>query len=228
MLPYAVPGLLTFTTGIFLSLVCLARFFSQDTQNRNRMYRDGALMLFGFGIFGLIFALRAVVREERLLLTLNNQLQWLASLMMPGTVGFVRHYLGNRYKGLVFWQWMAWSTTALCLVTGVLDLYLVNDWMYYAFGKYPKGSIYAKVWAIIGMIGANYVMIVLLMNWIYYRGNRNITLAVLFHLAANLITQVLATDPDTELIATGVLLVVTALVVWRDRAFLFARGLARE
>lgn len=69
---------------------------------------------------------------------------------------------------------------------------------------------------------------VLLMNWIYYRANRNITLAVLFHLAANLITQVLATDPDTEVIATGVLLIVTAGVVWRDRAFLFARGLARE
>ncbi len=63
---------------------------------------------------------------------------------------------------------------------------------------------------------------VLLMNWIYYRSGRNITVTILFHLAANLITQVLATHPDTEVMATGVLLVVTAVVVWRERALLFA------
>lgn len=62
---------------------------------------------------------------------------------------------------------------------------------------------------------------VLLMNWIYYRSGRNITVSVLFHLAANLITQVLATHPDTEVIATGVLLVVTGLVLWRERALFF-------
>ena len=61
----------------------------------------------------------------------------------------------------------------------------------------------------------------LLMNWIYYRSGRNITVTILFHLAANLITQVLATHPDTEVIATGVLLVVTGVVLWRERALFF-------
>lgn len=63
---------------------------------------------------------------------------------------------------------------------------------------------------------------VLLMNWIYYRSGRNITVTVLFHLAANLITQILATHPDTEVMATGVLLVVTAVVLRRERALFFA------
>lgn len=63
---------------------------------------------------------------------------------------------------------------------------------------------------------------VLLMNWIYYRSGRNITLTVLFHLAANLVTQVLSTHPDTEVLATGLLLVVTAVVVWRERTLFFA------
>lgn len=63
---------------------------------------------------------------------------------------------------------------------------------------------------------------VLLMNWIYYRSGRNITVTIVFHLAANLITQILATHPDTEVMATGVLLVVTAVVVWKDRALFFA------
>ncbi|MGB7447995.1 MAG: hypothetical protein WA892_02590 [Ornithinimicrobium sp.] len=63
---------------------------------------------------------------------------------------------------------------------------------------------------------------VLLMNWIYYHSGRNITLTVMFHLSANVISQVLATHPDTEVIATGVLLLVTATVVWRDRHLFFA------
>lgn len=62
---------------------------------------------------------------------------------------------------------------------------------------------------------------VLLMNWIYYRSGRNITVTILFHLSANLITQVLATHPDTEVMATGVLLVVTAVVLVKERALLF-------
>lgn len=63
---------------------------------------------------------------------------------------------------------------------------------------------------------------VLLMNWVYYRSGRSITVTVLFHLSANLVTQVLATHPDTEVMATGVLLVVTAAVVWFERELFFA------
>lgn len=68
---------------------------------------------------------------------------------------------------------------------------------------------------------------VLLMNWMYYRTGRNVLLTVLFHLGANLSTQVIATHPDTELIVTGLLLVVTAFVLARDRA-LFFDGPARQ
>ena len=63
---------------------------------------------------------------------------------------------------------------------------------------------------------------VLLMNWVYYRSGRNIAVTVLFHLSANLITQILATHPDTEVMATGLLLIVTAVVLWRDRALFFS------
>lgn len=64
---------------------------------------------------------------------------------------------------------------------------------------------------------------VLLMNWIYVRSGRNIVVTILFHLAANLVTQVLATHPDTEVMATGVLLITTGVVVWRERRLFFAR-----
>lgn len=66
---------------------------------------------------------------------------------------------------------------------------------------------------------------VLLMNWVYYRSGRNITVTIVFHLAANLITQVLATHPDTEVMATGVLLLTTGMVLWFERELLFARAI---
>jgi len=67
---------------------------------------------------------------------------------------------------------------------------------------------------------------VLLMNWIYYRSDRNITVTILFHLSANLVTQVLATHPDTEVIATGVLLVTTTVVVIAERRLFFEPAIA--
>lgn len=68
---------------------------------------------------------------------------------------------------------------------------------------------------------------VLLMNWIYYRGDRNITLTILVHLGANLSTQVMSTHPDTEVMSTGVLLVLTTVILWRERALFFTAP-ARE
>lgn len=69
---------------------------------------------------------------------------------------------------------------------------------------------------------------VLLMNWVYYRSGRNITVTILFHLSANLVTQVLATHPDTEIIATAVLLVVTVIVVTAERQLFFAPAAGRR
>lgn len=63
---------------------------------------------------------------------------------------------------------------------------------------------------------------VLLINWVYYRTGRSIAVTMLFHAGANLSTQVFHTHPDTELIVTLLLLVVTALVVVHDRELFFA------
>lgn len=63
---------------------------------------------------------------------------------------------------------------------------------------------------------------VLFMNWIYYRSGRNITVTILFHLAGNLITQVFATHPDTELIVTGLLLVATVVLLLAERRLFFS------
>jgi class 3 adenylate cyclase len=165
MLPYAVPGLITFATGVFLALICLIRFFKEPAEKRDRMYRDAAMMLFGFGMLGLIFSMRAVVRDEVSLLSLNNRVQWLGSLIFPGTVGFVLRFLGNRHKALKFWLFLGWGLVLLCLVTGLPNLFFLNDWTYFSFGKYPKGSIFAKIWTLVGAIGSYHIFVLLVLNW---------------------------------------------------------------
>ncbi len=165
MLPYAVPGFITFTTGVFLALVCLTRFFRESRTRRDYLYRDAAMMLFGFGVLGLVFAMRAVIQDEAFLLRWNNRVQWLASLIFPGTLGFVYRFLGSRHKALQYWLYAGWALVALCFVTGFLNLFLLNDWAYYPFGKYPKGSIYAKIWILVGSVGSYYTFLLLLLNW---------------------------------------------------------------
>lgn len=69
---------------------------------------------------------------------------------------------------------------------------------------------------------------VLLMNWLYYRAGRSIAVAVVFHLGANLSAELWMTHPDTKIIQTALLLVVTAVVVVRERRLFFDRPLGTD
>lgn len=60
---------------------------------------------------------------------------------------------------------------------------------------------------------------VILMNWLYYRTNRNILVPIVFHITANLFNELFATNPDSKVIQTGILTVLVILLVFRDRAF---------
>ncbi len=67
------------------------------------------------------------------------------------------------------------------------------------------------------------IAFVLLMNWLYYRTGRCIMVAILFHLSANYVNEIFRTEPDTKVIQTALLLVVAAVVVYRERGLFFAR-----
>jgi len=58
---------------------------------------------------------------------------------------------------------------------------------------------------------------VILMNWLYYRAGRSVLVAIVFHLAANFGNELFLTNPDTKVIQTALLLVLSVVVVWRDR-----------
>lgn len=63
---------------------------------------------------------------------------------------------------------------------------------------------------------------VVLMNWLYYRTGRSITVAIVFHLTAGFANEIFRTHPDTKLIQTAVLLVVAIVVVLTNRDLFFA------
>lgn len=64
---------------------------------------------------------------------------------------------------------------------------------------------------------------VILMNWLYYRANRNLLVPIVFHITANLFNELFATAPDSKVIQTVILtLLVILLVVW-DKDFFLQR-----
>jgi membrane protease YdiL (CAAX protease family) len=64
---------------------------------------------------------------------------------------------------------------------------------------------------------------VLIMNWLYYKTGRNIMVAVIFHITAGFFNEIFATHPDSKIIQTGLLIVMSIFIVMNDREFFFKR-----
>ncbi|MBF0290082.1 MAG: CPBP family intramembrane metalloprotease [SAR324 cluster bacterium] len=62
---------------------------------------------------------------------------------------------------------------------------------------------------------------VLLMNWLYYKTDRNILVAVVLHLTANVFNEIFATHPDSKVIQTGLLLLLSAYLLLTQRKLFF-------
>ncbi|MBL6999723.1 MAG: CPBP family intramembrane metalloprotease [Gammaproteobacteria bacterium] len=69
---------------------------------------------------------------------------------------------------------------------------------------------------------------VLLMNWLYYKTGRNILVAVMLHLSANVFNEIFATHPDSKVIQTGLLLVLTVYLLFTQRELFFSKGYLRQ
>ncbi len=64
----------------------------------------------------------------------------------------------------------------------------------------------------------------ILMNWVYYKNNRSIVAAILLHMALDVTAEAFQTEQFTKCIWTGVLLIVSILVIAANRALFFAAG----
>lgn len=57
------------------------------------------------------------------------------------------------------------------------------------------------------------------MNWLYYKANRSILIAIIFHITAGCFNEVFSTDPDSKIIQTGLLLLLSIIVIIKERDF---------
>ncbi len=64
---------------------------------------------------------------------------------------------------------------------------------------------------------------VVLMNWLYYKTDRSILVAVVFHITAGVFNEMFQTHPDSKVIQTVLLLLLSIIVILKDRQFFLNR-----
>lgn len=67
------------------------------------------------------------------------------------------------------------------------------------------------------------VAFVLVMNWLYFRCGRSILIPVIFHASANMSAEIFLTDPDSKISQTGLMLVLSAIILVKERRLFFDR-----
>jgi len=100
---------------------------------------------------------------------------------------------------------------------------------YWVFWHLPlsfvKGYYHSNVVAEGPLYSLNFIfslfVIVILINWLYYKTKRNILIPIVFHMFANISNEIFATHPDSKVIQTGLLLVVSVYVLIKDRDMFF-------
>ncbi len=64
---------------------------------------------------------------------------------------------------------------------------------------------------------------VLIMNWLYYKTNRNILLPIVFHITAGYFNEIFATHPISKVIQTGLLLMLSVYLVINEKELFFRK-----
>lgn len=64
---------------------------------------------------------------------------------------------------------------------------------------------------------------VIVMNWIYYKTDRNILIAIVFHITAGIVNEIFATHPMSKVIQTGLLTILAIYLLVKERDFFFIR-----
>jgi signal transduction histidine kinase len=147
MLPFAVPGFITFIVGVVLCVLGLLRLMQKE---RIGYYLSFSGTCLGFGMLGLVFALRSVIRDEATLLEWNTRLYPLVLIIVPSSYHFIYYILEKKYKILLWGAGVNWITTLVALIGIWKGLAFTGKFLNYNFGNFPIASLYLKQWGIIG------------------------------------------------------------------------------
>ncbi|MGI6369537.1 MAG: CPBP family intramembrane glutamic endopeptidase [Candidatus Kapaibacterium sp.] len=105
--------------------------------------------------------------------------------------------------------------------------------LYWAFWHLPlsfiDGYYHSNVVEEGLLYSLNYVfslfVLIILMNWLYYKTNRNIFITIVFHCSANVSNEIFATHPDSKVIQTILLLIFTIVVLIKEKEMFFRKEL---
>jgi membrane protease YdiL (CAAX protease family) len=96
-----------------------------------------------------------------------------------------------------------------------LPLSTING--YYHSNLVESGMIYSINFLV------SMIPFVIIMNWIYYKTQRNILLTIVFHITAVFFNEIFLTHPMSKVIQTGLLLIVSAYLMVKDKELFFKR-----
>ena len=98
--------------------------------------------------------------------------------------------------------------------------------------SFIKGYYHSNVVAEGWIYSLNFIIslfvFVILMNWLYFKTKRNIMVAVIFHLSANISNEIFSTHPDSKVIQTILLLVVCIIVLIKEKQMFFSKVISRR
>ena len=88
-----------------------------------------------------------------------------------------------------------------------------------------KDSYQSGLWAQNPIFAINFFVgifpLVIIMNYLFYKNNRSISLIALFHVLVNYSSELFEADQISKCIFTGVLAVVAVIIIARNKAFFF-------
>ncbi len=97
-----------------------------------------------------------------------------------------------------------------------IPLSTINN--YYHSNLAESGLIYSLNFFI------SIIPFVLIMNWLYYKTDRNILVAVVFHIGAGYYNEIFQTHPTSKVIQTFVLLAFSVVLILNDKDFFFKKS----
>jgi len=94
-----------------------------------------------------------------------------------------------------------------------MPLSFIKD--YYHSNLMETGVIYSLNFLI------SLIPFVLIMNWLYYKTNRNIVMTIIFHITAGYFNEIFCTHPMSKVIQTVLLLLFAYYLIINDKKFFF-------
>lgn len=98
-----------------------------------------------------------------------------------------------------------------------MPLSFIRD--YYQSNLVNDGLIYSLNFLV------SIIPFVILMNWLYYKTNRNIIVATVFHITAGFFNELFAPHPDTKIIQTILLLILAIFIVLKEKKLFFEKAI---